>query len=311
MKRLAVMAHYDRNGAVAPHVRRQVEALAAAYDDLVVVSTAELTGESRDWLAARCELLERDNVGYDFFSYRAGLAARDLAAYDEVTICNDSYVFVSDYRRILDEMEERTADFWGFTETDRVAHHVQSFFVTFRRSVLASAAFRSFWSDMEPISDRWQVIRRYEVGMSGHLYAAGFTSAAYFVEDDADRRLARERVAWWAVHRQRHARFRRFRELRRLAAQPWNPSAALADRAFIDARLPYVKIDTLRYDPYGLDAAHLLTLGEQRVPAAFAGVRDFLTETAQDYPPRQAEVLRPTPRWLRPLAGRVRYGADL
>lgn len=312
MTRLAVMAHFDRHGRIAPHVRRQVEALATAYDDLVVVSTAALDDESRSWFAERAELIERENVGYDFFSYRAGLEAHDLATYDEVTICNDSYVFVGpSYREILDRMSDSSADFWGFTETDRVAHHVQSFFVTFRRPVLNSETFQTFWRDMEPISKRMQVIRRYEVGMSRRLYEAGFTSAAYFEENEADRELARRRVIWWARHRRRNPDLRRREQFRRQAAEPWNPSAALADRALIDARLPYVKIDTLRYDPYGLDASHLLTLGERFLPVAFEGVRAYLDATRDEYPPRPNEVLRPTPRRFRKAAPSVRYGVDL
>ncbi|MFT4263025.1 MAG: rhamnan synthesis F family protein, partial [Nocardioides sp.] len=205
MARLAVMANFDPEGGIGPHVRRQVEALAAGFEDVVVVSTSELTESSRDWLRARVRLIERANYGYDFFSYKAGLESvpeATLQAYDEVVLCNDSYVGpLRDYARILEEMSSRDADFWGLTETDRVAHHVQSFFVAFRPWTVGSQAFRGFWSGMEPLSDRMKVIRRYEVGMSTTLYAAGLRSASYFVESDADRAVARERVEWWAAHR--------------------------------------------------------------------------------------------------------------
>ena len=40
------MAQFDPRGTLGPHVRRQVEALAGAVDELVVVSTSELTGEA-------------------------------------------------------------------------------------------------------------------------------------------------------------------------------------------------------------------------------------------------------------------------
>jgi rhamnosyltransferase len=162
---------------------------------------------------------------------------------------------------------------------------------------------------MEPISDRMKVIRQFEVGMSRHLYDAGFASAPYFVETDTDRTLARRRVRWWAQHRQPDGRTPRRELVRRRAAEPWNPSAALADRVLDGARLPYAKIDTLRYDPYGLGAGRLLSLCEQRLPDAFDGVRDFLTTTAADYPPRPKERLLPTPLRLRPMAPLVRYRA--
>ena len=127
------MAHYDHRGGVGPHVRRQVESVAAAVDRLVVVSTADLTDESRAWLGERAELVERPNYGYDFTSYQVGLhRAGDLEAYDEVVICNDTYVPVTPYTVIFDAMGREPVDFWGLTRTERVATHVQSFFVAFR-----------------------------------------------------------------------------------------------------------------------------------------------------------------------------------
>src|SRR3954452_8948341 len=138
------MAHYDPRGLVAPHVRRQLQALAASVDRLVVVTTSDLEEASRRFLSEHGRLIERANYGYDFFSYRAGLLAEDLTPYDEVTVCNDSYVGpLRPYTDVYGSMSAEPVDFWGLTETDRVSHHVQSFFVTFRAWVVGSRAFRT------------------------------------------------------------------------------------------------------------------------------------------------------------------------
>jgi lipopolysaccharide biosynthesis protein len=99
------MAHYDHRGGVGPHVRRQVELVAAAVDRLSAVSTARLTDEARRWFRERAELVERAIDGDDFTSYQVGLSRaglgrpgsgrHDLSTYDEVVICNDTYVPVS------------------------------------------------------------------------------------------------------------------------------------------------------------------------------------------------------------------------
>lgn len=304
------MAHYDVAGELRPHVRGQVEALAASVDTLLVCTTASLQDSARAWLAERAVLVERANYGYDFFSYKVGLdAAGDLTAYDEVVVCNDTYVFALDsYEPVFTEMATRPCDFWGLTGAERVAPHIQSFFIAFRPWVVGSRAFTTFWEEMEPISKRRQVIRRYEVGMSRRLYEAGFVSDTYFVETPEDRRIARERMRWWAAHRSHFPRTRaEVREWRERANEPWNPARSLADRVLDDARLPYVKIDTLRYDPYNLDAKRLLELCERRYPQRFEGVREFLEETAQYYPLRDTERLLPTPLALEPLFPRVRY----
>jgi hypothetical protein len=303
------MAHFDPDGSVGPHVQRQVTALAAAVDDLVVVTTADLTSNAREFLGRQARLIERPNVGYDFLSYKVGLESTDLKAYDEVTICNDSYVGpLTDYASIFDRMSSKKVDFWGLTETDRVHHHVQSFFITFRPRVLGSRQFDQFWSEMVPLSSRYKVIRRYEVGLSRRLYTAGFTSAPYFVESEVDKRMARRRVRWWALRRSGLPTTpEEMALLRKRSRDTWNPSAGLADRALDDGRLPYVKIDTLRYDPYDLNADRLLTLCEERFPDAFSGVRGFLQATARHYPPRPNEVLTGLPRALRPARRFVQY----
>jgi rhamnosyltransferase len=303
------MAHYDPRGGIGPHVRRQVEALAAAVDDVVVVTTADLSDESRAWFGARSRLIERRNFGYDFFSYRTGVEASPLGQYDEVILCNDTYVPVADYRQVIATMADRPVDFWGLSRSDRVSPHVQSFFVAFRPWLVDSQAFRTFWGDMQPISDRWQVIKRYEVGMSTTLMDAGFAFASYFEADERDRHLGRRRVRWWAAHRTPLRGRADLALLRRRAAEPWNPSIGLADRALDGGRMPYVKIDTLRYDPYALRSDKLLSLGERAFPDAFDGVRAFLSKTTTFYPPRD-EGMRPTPRALVPLRPTVEYRND-
>ena len=303
------MAHYDHRGGVGPHVRRQVESVSAAVDRMLVVSTADLTDESRAWIEERAELVQRPNYGYDFTSYQVGLhRAGDLSSYDEVVICNDTYVPVTPYTAIFETMAHQPVDFWGLTRTDRVAPHVQSFFVAFRPWVVGSQTFRRFWTGLDPLSTRRQVIMQHEVGLSGGLHQAGFRSGSYFQETTADKRLARRRVRWWAAHRPSLPRTRAgLEKLKERASEPWNPSAALADRALDGGRLPYVKLDTLRFDPYGLGADKLLTYCEERLPDAFAGVREFLEDTAAFYPPRPTEKLRTTPSALVPLRRQVEY----
>jgi rhamnosyltransferase len=303
------MAHYDHRGGVGPHVRRQVESVSEAVGRMIVVSTADLTEESRSWLRERAELLERPNYGYDFTSYQVGLhRAGDLSSYDEVVICNDSYVPLVPYTDIFGSMSEVPVDFWGLTRNERIASHVQSFFVAFRPWVVGSRTFRRFWTGLAPLSTRRQVIRSYEVGMSGVLHAAGFRSGAYFRETEADKRVAMRRIRWWVAHRERMSAGRALvKTLNTRDREAWNPAAALADRALDGKRLPYVKLDTLRFDPYGLGADRLLDYCEELLPDEFAGVREYLADTAVFYPPRPGEKLPDTPPALAVLRRQVEY----
>ena len=70
----------------------------------------------------------------------------DLRRYDEVVVCNDTYVGpLRPYRRLFDEMAGRAVDFWGLSASQRISPHVQSFFVAFRPWLVSSRAFGSFW----------------------------------------------------------------------------------------------------------------------------------------------------------------------
>ena len=313
MRVLAVMANYDSLGLLPLHVRHQIDDLAAFCDRLVVVSTTEYADEAdADWIRERATLVRRDNIGYDFYGWKTGLdlVGDEVADYDYVVTCNDSYVGpLRPFAEIFAEMEDRPLDAWGFNHSLRRAPHIQSFFIAYRPWVVRSRAFRAFWDRMEPVSDRMQVIGRYEIGLSAALRDAGFRLGAVLEEDAADRRLARLRHWRWAVLRARRvAKGRRWRTLRRFATEPWNPNTALADRVLPDARLPVVKLDTLRFDPYQLGSDRLLRACEARWPERFAEVRADLAARARDYRPRPGELDGPVvPAWpVRALMGYAR-----
>jgi len=274
------MAHYDPHALVAPHVLRQLDAWGEVADRVLLVSAAGLSDP--DVIASvtsRAELVQRDNEGYDFYSYKLGLeSVDDLGSYDLVVICNDSYVGpLVPWATVIDAMRDRQVDAWGLTETMRRRRHVQSYFYAFRPQV---------------VSDRTKVIRVYELGLSQAILESGFEIGSYYTESPQDRRVARARQVWWAVHRAPlRPKGKRLSSLPRFAREPWNPMSALADRALAGARLPVVKIDTLRYDPYRLGSGALLDACEREYPQAFVGVREFLARTGSAYPGREGELV--------------------
>lgn len=295
MRTLVVMAHYDPHGLVAPHVLRQLDAWGEVADRLMLVSAAAITDpDVITAVSSRAELVQRDNEGYDFYSYKLGLASvDDLASYDLVVVCNDSYVGpLVPWSKVIDAMAHRQVDAWGLTETMRRRRHVQSYFYAFRPWVVASRGFQRFWGDMQVVSDRNRVIRVYELGLSRAILDAGFEIGSFYTESEHDRRVARARQIWWAAHRAPlRPKGKRLSSLPRFAREPWNPMSALADRALDGGRLPVVKIDTLRYDPYRLGSGVLLDALEREYPEQFAGVRDFLDRTGTAYPGREGELV--------------------
>jgi rhamnosyltransferase len=273
----AVFAHFDPDGLVAPHVTGHLDALTTVCDRITVVSTAPLGPESRRRLQEYGTLIERPNEGYDFGSWQAGiLGSVDWARPPRLIMANDSTIGpLRPLERMLSEMAETDADVWGAALSDQLGTHLQSFFLVCEPRVVGSPHFRAFWESFEPLSRRWFVINRYELGLSRMLLAAGYRLRGYFTPTPDEQALC-------------DARFADAQDpSRRRADDPppvgSNPMLGLWDRALPDGRLPFVKLEALRDDPYDLGAENTLSQCEQAFPEQFAGVREYLDRTRQSY----------------------------
>jgi rhamnosyltransferase len=290
MRTLAVFAHFDPEGLVAPHVERYLAALAGGVDRLVVVSTADPAPPARARLERHGELLVRDNVGYDFVSWKTGLDhVGDWDGYDRVLICNDSVVGpLRPMSEILGERAPRDVDFWGMTVSRELEPHVQSWFMVFERPVIESGLLHGFWRAMQPVSDRYRVIRRYEIGLSRLLRTGGLQMGSYL--RPTPWQLARAHARYRHALRSRpdlarnarkaapKGRLRRWEQ--RLRRPGWNPSYVFWDAAR-SGRLPFVKIEILRDDPYLLGPQRILSALERARPDDFAGVREYIDRTGE------------------------------
>ena len=306
MSLLIVMAHFDVDGVLRPHARRTIDEYARAADQVVVVSTSGVEESSLDRLGPNVRFITRPNFGYDFYSYKWGLdSVGEYADFDRILITNDSFVGPTvPIDVILDSDACKSVDVMGMTVSKGVAPHAQSFFITVNGFVARSTAFRRFWKDMVPLSDRMKVILNYEIGFSARLVESGFRMGGYFLPTEEEAQLAKERYRHHGSVRLHSTGGQRvvseIAEWDESHLSKFNPAIALADRVLVHNRLPLVKFDTLRYDPYELGAGHLLKRCEDVLPEYFGGVRRFLRETNTHYPFRRGESnLAVSPRQLR------------
>ncbi len=189
---LCVFAHYDRDGLVDDYVLHYLARLNELGCEIIFVSNAPGLGEAgiarvREYCS---RVIARENVGYDFGSWRDGLAScGDLSLYDRIIIANDSvYGPIHDIGPVFRAMESQGAKAWGITDSLRYGRHLQSYFLVFDRTVAMSAAFQTFWRDLPDYRLKHVVINRCEVGLSHRLRRAGFALAAYcdYREMEAD-----------------------------------------------------------------------------------------------------------------------------
>jgi lipopolysaccharide biosynthesis protein len=186
---------YDKAGHVGDFIPHHLAALREHYEHIFVVSNSPIDGAGRATLEAVADTVwVRENVGFDVFAYRDAMVEFGwdrLAGYDELTLMN--YTFygpIGSYEPMLERMGATECDFWGVTDhgpavstmapTGRFKRHLQTHWITVRRSMHRSEAWRSYWEDMPAIESYEDSIGHHEGRFTDHFEALGFRSATAF-----------------------------------------------------------------------------------------------------------------------------------
>jgi len=181
MQRVALFAHFDAQDEVKPYIETLLKGLREVCSRIVFVSTSKLTEREQAKLQPFVERVHlRENVGYDFAMWKDALDLFELGECDELVLSNSS-VFgpIFPLAPIMDRMSSDPCDFWGMTDNLELVWHLQSYFVVFKRRVIDSDAFRSFWKNVQPHEDKNQVILDYELGLTKHLTDRGFRPGTF------------------------------------------------------------------------------------------------------------------------------------
>ncbi len=274
MKRAVILAHYDRDGIVDPYVIRALRSYREIADRLVLVS-ASASSLPAALATVVDDFLPRANIGYDFCSWRDGIARLgDPRQFDEIVCANDSvYGPLSDLSPLMADSRVAAADFWGMVMSAQRGDHVQSWFFAMRRPVIESPAFREFWESVEPQSSKEQVIDHYEVGLTEAFAAAGFRAAAIY----DGRRCGLPTIAEYVCNvspLEPQYFGRHVRRVRRMGP-PFNPSELFWERA-CDAGVPFIKAAIFRANAYRVDVHRVLDRAADRWPEWATLIRNHL-----------------------------------
>lgn len=184
MKRAVIFAHYDPNDIIEDYVISYITGLRLIATSIIFVSTANLDESEKAKLKGVCEeVIVRENEGYDFKSW--GVAIQNfgrpfLEQYDELVLCNDScYASNEALLRMFELMQMRNVDFWGVTDSHDYSYHLHSYFVVFRSRVLTSQTFWDFYTAMGIESNKVDIVKKYEVGLTSALTKEGFSCDVY------------------------------------------------------------------------------------------------------------------------------------
>jgi rhamnosyltransferase len=180
-RRVCVFAHYDKDNIVDAYVYYYLKELLTVVDKLIFVTVSDIDIQDIQRLKAlNIEILKRENIGYDFYSYKLGIKQVKIENYDELIIANDSIFgpFIP-MKEIFNEMLKVDNHFWGLTQSFEIEQHIQSYFMCFKKEILKSEVFERFWNEVEVLDNKENIIKNYEIGFSQMLYQELFRSASF------------------------------------------------------------------------------------------------------------------------------------
>lgn len=173
-----VIAHYHKAGHMRQDTLDALPVLHRHFQKMILVST-HLNHDAQQQIPAFVEVHTRDNIGYDFFSYREGMRTLTASADDwQITLMNTSFLIVDPEKLCLQYVDEGISsenfDAYGLVKSFEIVEHLQSFLLTFSSRLMRDAGFIAWWDNMKALNLRHEVIYAYELGLSQYLSQAGF-----------------------------------------------------------------------------------------------------------------------------------------
>ena len=185
-----VIAHYNKAGHIRQDTLNALPVLHRHFQKIILVST-HFNHEAEQRIPAFVDVRKRDNVGYDFYSYREGIQALAASGDDwQVTLMNTSFVIVEPdklcHHYIEQGINRETFDVCGLVKSFEIVEHLQSFLLTFSNRLMRNTGFLQWWDSMQALNARHEVIHAYELGLSQYLSKAGYPlKAAITNQSDA------------------------------------------------------------------------------------------------------------------------------
>ncbi len=179
-KRLVILAQFDPDGGLPEHVRIHLDRLGDVATKRVLVSNSPMNKAAHvaaDKVAEK--VIVRPNIGWDFAAWRDAIAEEDMDEWDRVILTNSSIVGpLFPLRPIIEKQEAKGDSVWGMVLSHQHTKHLQSYFLAFDKTVIQSDVWNEWWSSVEDLSDKDEVIQRYELGFTQWLETAGFSISA-------------------------------------------------------------------------------------------------------------------------------------
>ncbi|MEY4668376.1 MAG: hypothetical protein RL518_1075 [Pseudomonadota bacterium] len=245
---LCVFASFDKAGRVASYVELYLKSLRDAGFDIIFVQSSDYAPAKGSYESIRpyCrQIINRKNIGYDFYSWKVGLEqSHDLKSYERLLITNDSVVGpFTPLAPIINRMDTESSTLWGMTDCSETgSYHLQSYFLYCHREVFTKPFFTRFWNSVRVLNQKWQIVLEYEVGFSTFALAAGVQLKACFPYEEVRTRCLAKRDD--------------FQFAQRIREEDLNSTLFAADVLLGEMGFPFMKTELLRVNRLDLRWLH-------------------------------------------------------
>jgi rhamnosyltransferase len=189
---LCLFVTFSDRPAIKPYVALHVRAFMDKGFDVVLIINTNHPGEpvaNLDSVSGVNALCVRDNKGFDFGAWSQVMRELDLREYENIAWVNDSIfgpVKIDAFNLMVDRMLESSADFVGLTSNGLEIEHIQSFFLMFKRRLIADPSFHQYVTNLWQLPTKALVIEFYEIRMTQLIKDLGYRCEALFKLPDRD-----------------------------------------------------------------------------------------------------------------------------
>ena len=202
--RYAVFVFYDKDGIVDEYNYVFLDELRKYVSKLMIIVNGAINEEGQVGLKKYAdEFLIRENKGFDITAYKLGLrheGYKRLSEYDEVIILNNTcYGPLYPFSEMFETMNKKDLDFWGMTEFHKVPFdpfgtikygyipkHIQSYFMVFRKSLIQTKDFCTYWKKLPRIHNYAEAIGYHETVFTKHFEDLGYKWDVYVNTDELE-----------------------------------------------------------------------------------------------------------------------------
>ncbi|ADN08332.1 lipopolysaccharide biosynthesis protein [Sulfurimonas autotrophica] len=196
---VCIFAHYDKDNIIDDYVVNYIKELKKIDIDIIFVTVCEdMKMNELEKLNQYVSInIVRENIGYDFASWKIGLdyIIENSINCKTLILANDSvYGPLYNLKTIFNSMQKKNYDIWGLTDNFYSSYHLQSYFLVFNQQAIKSNIFIDFFKEMKVIEDKAQLIEAYEIGLS-KLLAKHFKLGSYIAVQDVCTTLLKQNLS--------------------------------------------------------------------------------------------------------------------